>query len=107
MIAGARSSAPEVSKRGTMSMSLRRRVIGGCVGGGLRVGCRAPPPPDEGELARIRFVCRPRREGPGIIRQLFLIAPDRGRQLVADSRQLRGLAEVPRELAHPLAIPRQ
>src|SRR6266550_97175 len=86
--------AAVAAKARIQQVEVHGKVVGGGVGGRLAVERRAQPPPDEGELAPVRFVRRPWREGPGIVLQLFLIASDRARQLVADSRQPRGLAEV-------------
>ena len=66
-------------KAGVQQVEVRRQVGRGGVGGGLRVECRAQPPPDEGQLSPVGLVRRPRGECLRIIRKLFLIVLDRGR----------------------------
>src|SRR5438128_8354773 len=99
--------APVAAKADVEQVEVRRQIVGRRVSSRFTVERRTQAPPGEGELAPVGFVLRPWGKGVGIIRQLYLIAPDRSPQLVANLGQARGLTQVPCQLANPLAVTRQ
>jgi len=96
--------ASVVAKTRVEKIEVGDQAIDRAIGGGFPLEGRPEPAPDEGELAPVRFVPGSGRQRVGVRLQLAFIAPNRRRQFVADGGQAGRLTQVPRQLAHPLAV---